>query len=468
MAEEPTNAALATPPSPNEQTADIFKLNNDCLDCIFERLQDLRSEVAFAKVCQRFQWICLNRWRSSHAYDQLDIEKWRELLPNYEDLCYFMKQMRPHIKHINVSSCLCTLLRDLDEMQIYVLPNVTSFYYDPEDMDCYPSDRSIFKMAKMMPNLLRLRLTTPIQGRYLSYFRHLQELHLYEDQHKAYELQQQYLDEICSQLLNLKVLDIRMYDVISKLRLNNCVDFLQNLSILKLNLATLKSILPEVLKLPALKQLVVLLDTEWSIPPLASVDSFDHKIREVHEFYEIMERKAPDIIGFAVDGYYMPLEPGWDADLPIWSHNKLQRLAICSWTHPIEFLERYTCMTNLQMLCLRNWTCLCDDMLVKFIESCPRLHHLDVSYCREITPKFLERALGILKERVANKQRTGYVITRPLLLYYVLSGFEDYVDQKNLKNSPDYKDYIMFMDEFPVSSERGLSFVDRGYQFEFE
>ncbi|KAM8708225.1 hypothetical protein ACLKA7_015231 [Drosophila subpalustris] len=467
MAEEPSTA-LATPPAPNEQTADIFKLNNDCLDCIFERLQDLRSEVAFAKVCQRFQWICLNRWRRSHAYDQLDMEKWRELLPNYEDLCYFIKQMRPYIKLMTVSSCLCTLLRDLDEMQIYVLPNVTSFYYDPEDMDCYPSDRSIYKMAKMMPNLLRLRLTTPIQGRYLSNFRHLQELHLYEDQHKAYELQQEYLDEICSQLPNLKVLDIRMYDVISKLRLNNCVDYLQNLSILKLNLATLKSVLPDVLKLPALKQLVVLLDTEWSIPPLASVDTFDHKIREVREFYEIMDRKAPDIVGFAVDGYYMPLEPGWDADLPIWSHRKLQRLAICSWTHAVDFLERYTCMINLQMLCLRNWTYLCDDMLVKFIELCPHLHHLDVSYCRELTPNFLHRALNILKQRESTKQRSEFTIVQPLLLYYVLCGFEDYVDLKELKTSLDYKNYIMFMDEFPVSSERGLSFVDRGYQFDFE
>lgn len=219
-----------------------------------------------------------------------------------------------------------------------------------------------------------------------------------------------------------------MYDVISKLRLNNCVDYLQNLSTLKLNLATFKSVLPDVLKLPALKQLVVLLDTEWSIPALASVDTFDHKIREVREFYEIMTRKAPDIVGFAVDGYYMPLEPGWDADLPIWSHRKLQRLAICSWTHAVDFLERYTCMNNLQLLCFRNWTHLCDDMLIKFIELCPHLHHLDVSYCRELTPKFLHRALNILKQRESTKQRNGLKIVRPLLLYYVLCGFEDYVD----------------------------------------
>lgn len=196
MADEPSDA-LATPPEPNDQMPEIFKLNNDCLECIFERLQDLRSEVAFARVCQRFHWICLSRWRSSHEYDQLDIEQWRELLPNYDDLCYFIREMRPYIRHMHVSSCLCTLLKDLDEMKIYVLPNVISFYYDPEDMDCYPSDRSICKMAKIMPNLLQLRLTTPIQGRYIPNFRNLQELHLYEDQHKAYELQQEYLDEIC-------------------------------------------------------------------------------------------------------------------------------------------------------------------------------------------------------------------------------------------------------------------------------
>lgn len=219
-----------------------------------------------------------------------------------------------------------------------------------------------------------------------------------------------------------------MYDVISKLRLNNCVGYLKNLRVLKLNLATLKSVLPEVLKMPALKELVVLLDTEWCIPPSTSVDSYDHKIREVGEFYEIMERKATGITGFAVDGYYMPLEPGWDTDLPIWPHMKLQRLAICSWTHAIDFLERYTCMTNLKLLCLRNWTYLCDDMLLKFIESCPQLRHLDVSYCRELSPNFLERALNILKQRA--QQRIGYKKTRPLLIYYVLCGFEDYVDLK--------------------------------------
>lgn len=246
-----------------------------------------------------------------------------------------------------------------------------------------------------------------------------------------------------SQLVNLQVLDIRMYDVTSKLRLNNCVDYLKNLSILKLNLATLKSVLPEVLKLPALKELVVLLDTEWCIPPSASVDSYDHKIREVSEFYEIMERKASDITGFAVDGYYMPLEPGWDMDLPIWSHMKLQRLAICSWTHSIFFLERYTCMANLQLLCLRNWPYLRDDMLLKFIESCPHLHHLDVSYCRELTPNFLERALNILKQRALNKKRSGYMIPRPLLIYYVLCGFEDYVDLKVCKVSQVSKQFFL-------------------------
>ncbi|ALC44943.1 CG7148 [Drosophila busckii] len=467
MTDEPSDE-VATPTSHIEQTAEIFKLNNDCLECIFERLQDLRSEVAFAQACERFQWICLSRWRSSHAYDHMDLEKWRLLLPEYEDLCYFTQQMRPYIRQITESACLCTLLKDFDDMQIHVLPNVTSFYYVPDDMDCCPSERSIRKMAKIMPNLLQLRLTTALHGRYLSNFRHLQELHLYEDQHKAYELQQEYLDEICCQLTNLQVLDIRMYDAISILRLNNCVDYLKNLRILKLNLATLKSVLHEVLKLPALKQLVVLLDTEWYIPSTASVDSYDHKIREVREFYEIMERKAPDIKAFAVDGYYMPLEPGWDAVLPIWPYRKLQRLAICSWTHRIDFLERYTCMTNLQLLCLRNWTFLCDDMLIKFIKLCPHLQHLDVSYCRELTPNFLHLALNILKQREPNKQRCGYIRTPPVLLYYVLSGFEDYVDQKGLKTAPEYKDYITFMDAFPVSSERGLSFVDRGYQFDFE
>ncbi|XP_017102572.2 uncharacterized protein [Drosophila bipectinata] len=447
---------------------EILQLNDDCLEEIFDRLQDLHSEVAFSQTCQRMQHICLSKWRISRAYEQLDLDKWREMLPNYEDLVYFLAQMRPYLKEMCASSCLCALLKDLDEMQISVFPRVTSFYYDPEELDCYPSNRSIRKLAQLLPGLQKLRLTTPIDGRYLSHFEHLQELHLYEDQHKAYELQQEYLDEICQKLHDLKVLDIRTYDVISKLQLGNCLQSLRNLTVLKLNLATLKPVLPEVLELPSLRQLVVLLDNEWHIPPLVSPDSYDHKIREVGEFYDIMERRAKDIVGFTVDGYYMPLEPGWDAELPIWAHRKLKRLAICSWSHAADYLERYTCMEDLRLLCLRNWNELSDEILLRLVELCPHLEHLDVSYCRELTANFLPRALAILKQREPRKQMPGYRHTPPLMLYYVLSGFEDFIDKSNLKSSPDYRGYIVFTADFPLGSERGLSFVDRGYQFEFD
>eukprot|EP00099_Drosophila_melanogaster_P022008 NP_649366.1 uncharacterized protein Dmel_CG7148 [Drosophila melanogaster] len=445
----------------------ILQLDDDCLAEIFDRLQDLPSEVSFARTCRRVQYICLSKWRTSHAYEQLDLEKWRVLLPNHEDLVYFLTQMRPYIREMGGSSCLCSILKDLDEMHIAELPMVTSFYYDPDGVDCYPTNRSIRKLARLLPGLKKLRLTTPIDGRYLSNFQHLQELHLYEDQHKAFELQQKYLDEVCRTLHDLRVLDIRTYDMISKLQLGNCLQSFKNLTDLKLNLATLKPILPAVLELPSLRKLVVLLDNEWHIPPLVSPDSYDHKIREVSEFYEIMAFKAKDIVGFAVDGYYMPLEPGWDEKLPIWTHRRLKRLAICSWTHSADYLKRYTCMTELQLLCVRNWNDLSDEILLEFVELCPRLEHLDVSYCRNLTPTFLPRALSILKRREPFKQKTGVGRSPPLKLYYDLSGFEDFVDRANLKSSLEYRGYIVFTADFPVDSERGLSFVDRGYQFEF-
>ncbi|XP_026845382.1 uncharacterized protein LOC6595893 [Drosophila persimilis] len=454
------------PLSPTGPISEILKLNDDCLEEIFERLPDLPTEIYFSEVCQRFQNIALGKWRISHTYDTMDLEKWRELLPNFDDLYYFIHLMQPYIKEMYVSSCLCTLLKDLDEIHITELPQVTSFYYDPEDVDCYPSNRSIRKLTLIVPGVRRLRLTTPTDGRYLSRFKHLKELHLYEDQHKAYELRQQYLDEVCHRC-DLQVLDIRTFDGISKLRLNNCVKSLQSLTTLKLNLATIKSVLPEIMKLPSLKQLVVLLCSEWHIPAEVCPDEYDPKIREVEEFYAIMEHKAKEITCVAVDGYYMPLEPGWDRDLPIWPHKKLQRLAICSWDHSTEYLERYTCMKDLQLLCLRNCTHLNDDVLLKFVDLCPRLQHLDVSYCREVTPSFLSRALKILKQKDPHRQQTGYSKTPPLFIYYVLSGFEDFVDKENLKTSPEYREYIVFKPDFPVRSERGLSFVDRGYQFEF-
>jgi len=242
-------------------------------------------------------------------------------------------------------------------------------------------------------------------------------------------LSQLILHLLLRKLHDLRVLDIRTYDMISKLQLGNCLPSLRNLVVLKLNLATLKPILPAVLELPSLRKLVVLLDNEWHIPPLVSPDSYDHKIREVSEFYEIMERMAKDIVGFAVDGYYMPLEPGWDEKLPIWTHRRLRRVAICSWTHQADYLERYTCMTDLQLLCLRNWNDLSDDILIRFVELCPRLEHLDVSYCRDLTPNFLQRALSVLKQREPYKQKPGFGRSPPLQLYYELSGFEDFVDK---------------------------------------
>ncbi|XP_037934837.1 uncharacterized protein LOC119669125 [Teleopsis dalmanni] len=433
----------------------LYDLNDDCLDYIFRKIVYLPDQLKISRVCTRFQNIYTRIWNANSNYRILELNEWRSIFPKIEDLQYFLHVMQFYFKEFVITEdCLSETLKDLEEWNITCLPSVERC--DLSDfVDCYPNDCDIFNLTNLLPNLKYLRLTAPITGRFLTNFKYLEELHLYDEQEKELEISANYLKDICVELKQLRILDIRTFNA-SHLSLTH-IEYCKNLEVLKLNLSVLKTIVCDVLKLPKLKTVTVLLDFIVNASSIQSPDTFSTKIYQTKEFYYILNTESERITGISIDNYFMPLKEDWDDNLDIFKHCKLEYFAFCNSSFESTALEKYTKMKNLKLLCLRNWSLLSKDVLLRFIELCPNLQHIDVSYCKNLDKSFLYDAVELLKQ---HKHRT-------INVYYLLSGLEDEIENVNINFWVQQK-YIHLSADFPPDSERGLSYVDRGFQFDFD
>lgn len=400
-------------------------LHDDCLECIFCRITDLKTQIQISRVCRRFRDIYARLWRRNIAYHCLCFEDWREEYDlSSTDFAYFVNILRDVIREIKlISYNLPDFLKEVqDTLNIESFPNVQCFKTE-NFMDLFASSVDIFVLATLLPNVKVLKLTQALTGRHLKEFQQLQELHLYHDYEKDYELKNQYLHEICESLPQLRVLDIRSYEM-SNLDLCN-IDKCQELEVLKLNLNVLKPVLIKVLALPKLKTLTVLLDNVIDVSRIINVDTYDYKIYETQEFYYILQHMSDRITGIAVDNYYMPLKPNWDDNLEIFKHNILRKFAYSNYEYSDEMLEKYTSMKELRLLCCRNWPQLSNETLLKIVEGCTKLEHLDITYCSRIDVTFVEDVFDTLKRMQPKRKHI-------LSIYYYMSGI-DSIDKVDIK-----------------------------------
>ncbi|XP_054733607.1 uncharacterized protein LOC129241364 [Anastrepha obliqua] len=447
-------------------------LDDDCLVSIFKHVTDIRDQVHIARVCSRFGEIFIGIWRRQNTYRTLNLSEWRNWLPDAQDFSYFFQATRDGLMSIVVvDETLNTFLVDMryflnatgnkadSERNRLSLRGVRHFVDAEKSMDTMITDSDMKILAQTFPNLKSLDIKEPLSGQHLADFLQLEELYLYVPSNTHFEIENAHFEEICLRLKNLRILDVRRYDGKSCLDLKpvlNC----NNLATLKVNLNPLKNILSEVLRLPKLVCLNVMLDFEIDIGSIQNVDTHDFKIYETVEFRDILKTQKERINGIAIDLYYFPMDSNLDLDLALWQGGKkLKKFCLCNCEfNPDELINYLSTMNCLEILCCRHWEQLENKHVVHFVERCPQLEHLDISYCPNINGKLLYQILDVLK-----MQDKEY----PLHLYYLRSGLEHEVEKMVNKYDPMIWRLVKLSTEFPPGSEKGLSYVYRGYEFDF-
>ncbi|KAI8118494.1 hypothetical protein FF38_12257 [Lucilia cuprina] len=440
----------------SNNSANITDLNDDCLECIFERIHDLPNQIQIAKSCRRFRNIIVDLWKRQPEYKILAFNELPTVLPNYEDFEYFLKAMKCEFHTLRIiDECLNVFLKEMEECGIDCFTAIERCEFQDDIMDCYPQDEDMELLTKLVPNLKYLHITVPITGHYLTNLKYLEELHLYDEQTKVYEMKEKYLKDILLNLKYLKVLDMRTFEV-SHLQLMPEISECLNLQELKLNLNSLKPVLEQVLKLPRLKHLQVLLDQDIDISRLQNIDTFDYKIYETKEYYHILREKGSLLQGLAIDFHFLPVSDTWLTDFHYLNPSNLKLLALCNY----DFKSHEECLccpfNRLEILCLRHAQNLEAVMILDILHLCPKLKHLDISYCLNLDASLLDSLAKYLqKEKRSNA----------LCVYYRMSGLEDEIE-KNFAFWTSQK-YLQLRNDFPPGSDVGLSYVQRGFAFYF-
>lgn len=362
-------------------------------------------------------------WKRQPENKILDFNELVTKLPNYDDLKYFLRAMKDDFHTLRlIDECLNVFIKEIEDCDIDCFSAVERCEFQDDIMECYPQDEDMETLTKLVPNLKYLHITVPITGHYITNLKYLEELHLYDEQKKVYEMQEKYLKDILLQLKYLKVLDIRTFEV-SNLMLTPEISGCINLQELKLNLNSLKPVLELVLKLPSLKHLQVLLDQDLDVESIQNVDAFDHKIYETKEYYRILREKGANLRGLAIDFHFLPVSDTWMTDFNYLNPSNLKLLALCNYDFKLQ--EDHLCcpFSCLEILCLRHSHNLRTIMLLEILHLCPKLKHLDVSYCFNLD----KTLLNSLAEFLEKEKRS-----QALCIYYRMSGLEKEIEKVSI------------------------------------
>ncbi|XP_020716106.1 uncharacterized protein LOC101459880 isoform X2 [Ceratitis capitata] len=445
-------------------------LNEDCLFSIFRHIAELQDQIQVARTCKKFEMIFKRLWANQKRYQVFNYLEWQSWLPQENDLSYFF-----HIRRDAVTSIIMvhqTINEFLKKMQKLLKTNnnktlsknkylcleaVKHFVDEEKSLGILLKDSDIKLLVQIIPNIVSLHVKEPLSGKYIWDFHKLEELYLYVPSQTSFEIENVHFENIFQRLTYLRILDIRLYDGMSRLDLKpllNC----RNLCILKVNLNPLKNYICEVLLLPELACINVMLDWDIDIQSIGNVDLYDFKIYQTNEFYHILKSQSERIIGLAIDLLFLPLQANLSSEILLWQGGSmLKKLAICNCNFsPDTLIDFVNEMKRLQILSCRCWENLRNEHVLHFVKQCKELEHLDVSFSSNINGKLLYEILGVFKNQ--NREH-------PIRIYYQNSGLEVEVE-KNPKFWQRQR-LIKLFAEFPPGSEEGLSYVYRGFEFDF-
>ncbi|XP_053965268.1 uncharacterized protein LOC128867791 [Anastrepha ludens] len=372
----------------------MLSLNDDCLDIICGLLV-LRDQIRFARVCNRFQEIF--RMLSRRAYKRFEfckllgmtlweirdffrfagenIEEVTGDVPykNRERIITFIRTCCVNLKRITLfdskmeTDCLKKLFRSfplLRELHLH---------------SCGIDDLSIQSLQYLTQlESLTLSENYELTGKFMNSLVQLKYLNLYG----CRNIQTSNLVEICCSMPNLKSLDIRRCERLSPIFFDTMAEHCQQLETLKMSCPDFPY--EHVTLLPRLKHIELLLHTSFSVS-------------HTQIFLKLIENKSQQLESLKIYGKNSinPQEISFISKL-----EKLKSL-YCPNNPAIDdnALRKLCQLEQLEELVIKNSGDITNEALIKLLQSCKRLRHLNIQFCKKITCEFVLEAINILKDR---------------------------------------------------------------------
>lgn len=374
----------------------ILSLNDDCLEIICGLLE-LRDQLRFARVCNRFQEIF--KMLSKRAHKRFEFRKAIKLTlcdisdffrlagknietvsgevpeKNRKRIITFIRTCCVNLKQLKLINsrmtpdCLKELLRSFPLLEELYLHN------------CGIRDLSI-KSLQYLTQLESLTLSgnSDLTGKFMNSLVKLKVLDLYG----CTNIQTSNLVEICRSRPNLKSLDIRHCEQLSPIFFDTMVEHCQQLEILKMSNPDFPY--EHVTLLPRLKHIELLL----------------HSVSHTQIFLKLVENKSQQLETLKIYGKnsIKPQEINFISQL-----EKLKSL-YCINNQAINdnALRKLGQLEQLEELVIKHSGNITNKALIELLRRCKHLRHLNIHYCKKITCEFVLEAINILKERKDKSQ----------------------------------------------------------------
>uniref|UniRef100_A0A0A1XGF6 Putative RNA-binding protein EEED8.10 n=1 Tax=Zeugodacus cucurbitae TaxID=28588 RepID=A0A0A1XGF6_ZEUCU len=410
-----TKDAIAT------NSTHMLALNDDCLESIFGFL-DLKAQVRFARVCQRFQDIfqiyCKREFKNFELHKMCNMTLWemRDFLrfagdnitsitgkvpyKNRERIMDFIRTFCVKLKCIKLDNsktrneCLKKLLRGIPQLQELTL------------RDCALTDNSIQTMTHLKHlETLELAENYELTGKFISKLVQLKVLNFYG----CSNIQTFHLVDICKTLPNLKSLDIRRCERIAPTLFDIMVKHCKELEILKMSCPEFPY--ERVAFLPSLKQLELLYYSWCSASQKRLLaELVTHKADQL-EVLKIVAKNTLCTEHIELISQLRQLKVLFASNNP--SVNDDSLVMLCK-------------LQQLEELTIKGCSNITNQSVIKLVKSCQSLRHLNIQFCKKITIEFLLETIRFLKTTEKRKKPLVLVVYGTLIDHYGVSACDEY------------------------------------------
>ncbi|XP_017476031.1 PREDICTED: uncharacterized protein LOC108366188 isoform X1 [Rhagoletis zephyria] len=392
--EEVKPAATPTYHAASVEGLNVLALNDDCLEMIC-RLLELRDQVRFARVCQRFQDVF--KMFSKHEFKNFDLYKMSGMtlweirdffrfageniehvagnipFKNRERIIEFIRIFCSNLKRISLDDskmrpeCLKKLLRNFPLLK------------DLNLHDCSLNDSSVQTLHHLDKlESLALSENYELTGKFISGLVQLKALNLYG----CSNIQTTNLIEICKAMQNLKTLDIRRCERLSIAFFDAMPEHCQQLEVLKMSCPDFSY--EKVASLPRLKQLELLRHSSGFIS-------------NTRLFVELVAQKADQLetLKIVAKNSLTAEHVNLISDL-----KKLKTL-FCANNQAVDddALRKFCKLDQLEELTIKSCGDITNEGLLRLLRCCRHLRHINIQFCKKITLEFISKAITILKDR---------------------------------------------------------------------
>ncbi|XP_019846008.2 F-box/LRR-repeat protein 7 isoform X1 [Bactrocera dorsalis] len=396
-------------------------LNDDCLEIIFGMLE-LKEQVRFARVCQRFhdifQMHCKREFKNFDLYKMCDVTLWeirdffrfageniesiygsvpyknrKRIVEFIRTFCTKLKTIKLDDSKMNLD-CLKKLLRRFPHLQALAL------------RDCALSDVYIETMTHLKHlETLELPENYELTGKSISKLTQLKVLNLYG----CCNIQTSHLVDICESLPNLKALDIRRCERLSPALLDVMIEHCKELEILKMSCPEFPY--ERVALLPKLKHLELLYYSLYGTSQKRLLAELVAHKADQFEILKIVAKNTLTVEHIDLISELRQLKVLFVANNPAVNDDALD--AFCK-------------LQQLEELTIKGCGNITNRALLRLVQSCKQLRLLNIQFCKKITMDFLLETIRALKATEQRKKTLQLIVYGTSMDYYGVGECEEY------------------------------------------